>query len=113
LPVTEIIPVEGKFFDFRAKYTAGASQEITPAEIDPELAARFQELACRCHAMLMCESVSRTDMMMNGDGSIYVLETNTIPGMTETSLLPQAAEASGMSLEQLLDAMVAFARSRS
>jgi D-alanine-D-alanine ligase len=113
LAVTEIVPVASRFFDFRAKYTAGASNEITPAEIDAALARRMQDIARQCHSILQCESVSRTDMIMNGDGAVYILETNAIPGMTETSILPQAAAHAGMSLEQLLDAMVAFARSRS
>jgi D-alanine-D-alanine ligase len=112
LPVTEIVPVDSSFFDFRAKYTAGASREITPAEIDAALTVRVQELACHCHTALHCESVSRTDLMLAGNGELLVLETNAIPGMTETSLLPQAAAAVGMSLEDVLDAMIAFARSR-
>lgn len=107
-PLIEIIPGGGHdFFDYKAKYTAGATQEICPARISPELTAKAQSCACRAHKALFCSGYSRTDMMVRGD-DIYVLETNTIPGMTRTSLFPQAARAAGIDFGQLLDRLIAL-----
>ncbi|MEJ2032815.1 MAG: D-alanine--D-alanine ligase [Deltaproteobacteria bacterium] len=110
LPLVEIIPGENRpFFDYEAKYQLGASREICPAEIDPAVAARAQEMALAAHRVLQLRGYSRTDMMVAGDGSIYILETNTIPGMTPTSLLPQAARAHGLSFGALLDRLLELA----
>ncbi|MEK7138635.1 MAG: D-alanine--D-alanine ligase [Patescibacteria group bacterium] len=81
LPVTEIIPLrKHKFFDYDAKYKKGHSQEITPAQIDENIYAKIQEIAVRAHQLLGCRSYSRTDMILkNGEGPVYVLETNTLP----------------------------------
>jgi len=108
LPLTEIVPKTSKYFDFEAKYTAGASQEITPARIDAHLTRRAQEIGVRVHEALGCGTLSRTDMIVR-DGEIYYLETNTIPGMTETSLFPQAAAAAGISFGELLDRQIELA----
>jgi D-alanine-D-alanine ligase len=109
LPLIEIIPgPERPFFDYQAKYTAGASREICPARIDAALTAKAQGYAMAAHRALFCRGCSRTDMMLRG-GELYLLETNTIPGMTATSLLPQAARAAGMSFGRLLDRMIALA----
>jgi D-alanine-D-alanine ligase len=112
LPVTEIVPVTGTFFDHQAKYTPGATRELTPAPIDDDLARRIQEAAVRCHAALHCACVSRTDFMLDAAGMLFALETNAIPGMTETSLLPQAADKAGLSFAALLDLMLEFAIAR-
>jgi len=111
LPPTEIAPRSGAYFDYHAKYTPGASAEITPARIGAALNARVQALALRAHAALGCAGMSRTDMIVNGR-RISVLETNTIPGMTKTSLLPQAARAAGLSFPRLLDRIIAVAIER-
>ncbi|MFO7495566.1 MAG: ATP-grasp domain-containing protein, partial [Desulfobacterales bacterium] len=109
LPLIEIIPDKAyTFFDYTAKYTAGATQEICPARIDPPLAEKAQSYGLMAHRALNCRGYSRTDMILK-DGEIFVLETNTIPGMTPTSLLPQAARAAGMSFSQLLDRLIALA----
>lgn len=106
LPVIEIIPdQQHEFFDYEAKYTAGVTQEICPARIDPELTAKVQAYAKQAHQTLFCKGYSRTDMILK-DGEIYVLETNTIPGMTANSLLPRAAKAAGMTFSQLLDRLI-------
>jgi len=106
LPLIEIIPdPKHDFFNYEAKYILGASQEICPARIGPALTARAQALACQAHRALFCSGYSRTDMMVRGD-DIYVLETNTIPGMTPTSLFPQAAREAGVSFAQLLDRLI-------
>jgi D-alanine-D-alanine ligase len=106
LPPTEIIPRTRPWFDYHAKYTPGASLEITPARIGKALAARVQDMALRAHSALGCSGMSRTDMIVGG-GRLHVLETNTIPWMTDVSLLPQAAKAAGWSLPRLLDRIIA------
>jgi len=106
LPIIEIIPDdEHEFFDYEAKYTAGVTQEICPARIDAELTQKAQNFAKVAHEALFCKGYSRTDMILK-DREIYVLETNTIPGMTATSLLPQAAQSAGFSFGQLLDRLI-------
>jgi D-alanine-D-alanine ligase len=106
LPIIEIIPDEKHdFFDYEAKYTAGITQEICPARIDDSLTVQAQTYAKMAHQALSCEGYSRTDMILK-DNDIYVLETNTIPGMTPTSLLPQAAHAAGLDFGQLLDRLI-------
>ncbi len=106
LPIIEIIPDEKHdFFDYEAKYTAGITQEICPARIDDSLTVQAQTYAKMAHQALSCEGYSRTDMILR-DNDIYVLETNTIPGMTPTSLLPQAAHAAGLDFGQLLDRLI-------
>lgn len=106
LPLIEIIPdQQHRFFDYTAKYTVGATQEICPARIDDQLTELAQSYAIKAHEALFCRGYSRTDMMLQ-DGSFYVIETNTIPGMTGTSLFPQAAQAAGYSFSLLLDRLI-------
>lgn len=108
LPLVEIIPGEDfEFFDYTAKYTPGATQEICPARIDETMTQKAQTYAKKAHRALFCKGYSRTDMILS-DGHIYVLETNTIPGMTPTSLLPQAAEVAGIDFSRLLDKLIEF-----
>lgn len=109
LPVIEIIPGQGHdYFDFNAKYVAGETEEICPARIDDDLTRRVQELAVQSHQALFLKGYSRTDMMLAGK-NLFVLETNTIPGMTATSLYPQSAAAAGYSFSQLLDTLIQLA----
>jgi D-alanine-D-alanine ligase len=109
LPIVEIIPgAEYAFFDYDAKYKKGASKEVCPAELPAEITARAQEIALAAHRALQLKGYSRTDMIVAADG-IYVLETNTIPGMTPTSLLPQAAAVHGLSFTALLDRLIELA----
>ncbi|MCK5420481.1 MAG: ATP-grasp domain-containing protein, partial [Desulfobacterales bacterium] len=108
LPIIEIIPDdEHEFFDYEAKYTAGVTQEICPARIDDEMTQKAQTYAKAAHEALFCKGYSRTDMILK-DGELYVLETNTIPGMTATSLLPQAAQVAGFSFSRLLDQLIEY-----
>lgn len=108
LPIVEIIPDKTcAFFDYPSKYTAGLTREICPARLPDPLLQKAQEYALRAHRALFCRGYSRTDMILH-HGEIYVLETNTIPGMTPTSLLPQAARAAGISFEMLLDRLIAL-----
>jgi D-alanine-D-alanine ligase len=105
-PVIEIVPDDAhEFFDYEAKYSAGVTEEICPARIDAELTRKAQSYAKLAHSTLFCKGYSRTDMILK-DRDIYVLETNTIPGMTATSLLPQAASAAGLNFSQLLDRLI-------
>ena len=108
LPVTEIIPVKNhKFFNYDAKYKTGHSNEITPAPLDDALTKKAQDIAVRAHQILGCKGYSRTDMILKqGNGTIYVLETNTLPGLTNNSLLPKAAQAAGLTFTQLLDRII-------
>jgi D-alanine-D-alanine ligase len=109
LPVIEIIPGQGhEYFDFNAKYVAGETEEICPARIDDDLTRRVQELAVRSHQALFLKGYSRTDMMLAGN-DLFVLETNTIPGMTATSLYPQSAAEAGYSFSRLLDTLIQLA----
>jgi D-alanine-D-alanine ligase len=113
LPPTEIIPKSGTFFDYEAKYTKGASTEITPAPMSADVIAKIQDIALRAHRAIGCAGMSRTDMIVRGAADapgdtpeIFYLETNTLPGMTETSLLPQGAHAIGIEFPHLLDRLI-------
>ena len=109
LPLVEICPSEDyAFFSYDAKYLPGATTEICPARLDPELTKQAQECALTAHRALGCRGYSRTDMIVR-EGEIYVLETNTIPGMTATSLFPQAAHAIGLEFPALLDRLIELA----
>ncbi len=113
LPVIEIIPgTEYEYFDYQAKYVPGATEEICPARIDKALTRRVQQLACDAHKALFLEGYSRTDMILSGN-DLFVLETNTIPGMTATSLYPQSAAAAGYSFSSLLDRLIELAMEKS
>ncbi|MCP4577887.1 MAG: D-alanine--D-alanine ligase [Deltaproteobacteria bacterium] len=106
LPLVEIVPKDKhRFFDFEAKYTAGETTEICPAKIESHLQNKAFEIAENAHRALHCRDWSRTDMIIKKD-EIYLLETNTIPGMTETSLVPLAAKGNGWTLSNLLDRMI-------
>lgn len=102
---TEVIVTKGEMFDYDAKYTADGCKEITPANVDELLMKRIQEVSRRCHTVLGCKSVSRTDMILKGD-DLYVLEINTMPGMTKTSFIPAQAEASGYSVRELISLLI-------
>ncbi len=104
-PPTQIIPQKREFFDYHAKYVPGASREVTPPELPKETIRKIQNAALLAHRVLGCSGLSRTDMIVK-NGKIYLLETNTIPGMTETSLCPQAAKAAGISFPELLDKII-------
>lgn len=109
LPIIEILPGEGfDFFDYTAKYTAGATEEICPARIDDLIRDQAQAHAMAAHKALFLKGYSRTDMILS-QGELFVLETNTIPGMTATSLYPQAALEAGYSFTALLDRLIELA----
>jgi len=99
---TEIVPKKSIFFDYDTKYDADAVYEITPARLPASFLKLTQEIALRIHRLIGARGFSRADMIVTSKGEIYVLEVNTIPGLTENSLLPKAAEASGIPFETLL-----------
>lgn len=108
LPIVEIVPAKG-FYDYEAKYTPGATDEIVPARLSEAAAAEARRIAVLCHQTLGCRGMSRTDMIIDPKGACYTLEINTVPGMTPTSLLPRSAEAAGYSFGQLLDRLIFLA----
>ncbi|OYV36789.1 MAG: D-alanine--D-alanine ligase [Acidocella sp. 20-61-6] len=112
LPVTEILPTE-TFYDYHSKYSAGGSRHVVPAEIPAEIAARAKAIAVAAHAALGCRGASRADLRYDeATGRLVLLEVNTQPGMTETSLLPEQAALTGMDYAQLCAWMVERAACR-
>jgi D-alanine-D-alanine ligase len=105
LPVTEIRPVTAAYFDYVAKYTPGATTELTPAPISEPATRKVQAMAVRVHEIVGCRGLSRSDMILVDDEPIFI-EVNTIPGFTETSLYPQAAAAYGLSFGDLVGMLV-------
>jgi D-alanine-D-alanine ligase len=102
LPPTEIVPKERQFFDYYSKYIPGKSEEITPARLPSDVIKNIQAISLNVYELLGCRGMARVDMIVR-DATPYVLEINTIPGMTPTSLLPQGAKAYGIDFPQLLD----------
>jgi D-alanine-D-alanine ligase len=111
LPLIEIKPKISHFFDYKAKYEIGGSEEICPAKINSVLTKKIQELAIKAHKALGCRGVSRTDLILHGSQP-FVLEINTIPGMTKTSLVPQAAAEAGIDFPELLDRLIELAQGK-
>ena len=106
LPLIEIIPKTG-FYDYQTKYTPGLSEHIIPARLSEETYKKAQELGVLAHQALGCRHLSRVDMIVEEDTqNIYVLEVNTIPGMTETSLYPESAKAFGIEFPDLIDSFI-------
>jgi len=108
LPPTEIVVEKAPFFDYESKYTAGMTQEITPARLSANMLARVMDMTGEMYQLIGCSGMSRFDMIIRED-EIFVLECNTIPGMTPTSLLPKGAKALGIEYPQLLDIMIHYA----
>lgn len=109
LPVGEIIP-QHELFDYECKYTPGMSKEIFPAALEPELARRVQALALAAHRALKLGGYSRIDFRLGADGGIFCLEANNLPGMTGTSLFPQAARAAGIEYPDMCERICRLAR---
>ncbi len=127
LPPTHILPQAGEFYDYKSKYKAGGSTHICPADFPHEINEQIQKLALLAHKALRCSGMSRTDIFyaneeikkpdlsdessqtsasFTGNKKLYILETNTIPGMTPTSLLPEAAGKAGISFSEMLDYII-------
>ncbi|HTU70271.1 MAG TPA: D-alanine--D-alanine ligase [Candidatus Baltobacteraceae bacterium] len=112
LPVIEIIPNQDEFYTFEAKYGPGGSTHVVPARIDEDLAARLQMIALSVHRLLGLRDYSRTDFIVTKEGRPQILEINTLPGLTPTSLVPDACGSVGISYEALVDRLVGYALAR-
>jgi D-alanine-D-alanine ligase len=110
LPIVEAVPREEDFYDFEARYEIGRTTFVCPAELPAETTARAQELALAVYHLLGCRGFARVDLMLREESEeLFVLETNAIPGFTETSLLPQAADAAGIGFDELVSRILASA----
>jgi D-alanine-D-alanine ligase len=107
LPVVEAVPREEDFYDFEARYEIGRTEFVCPAALPEQITAQAQALAVATYNLLGCYGFARVDLMMDEQtGELFVLETNAIPGLTETSLMPQAAEAAGIPFDALVERIV-------
>jgi D-alanine-D-alanine ligase len=103
LPIVEAVPREEDFYDYESRYEIGMTTFVCPAELPDDTTARAQELALEVYRLLGCHGVARVDLLLDEQsGELWVLETNIVPGMTETSLLPQAADAAGIGFDELI-----------
>ena len=107
-PIIEITTVTGRY-DYETKYKKGASQHLVPASLSDELTERIKALAERTFEVCRCAGVARVDMMLNDANEPYVIEVHTVPGMTETSLVPDAARAAGMEFDELCERILRLA----
>jgi D-alanine-D-alanine ligase len=110
LPVVEVVPNKG-FYDYQAKYTKGATKYIVPAELSEDTKSALAQAAIKAFEVIGCRDIARADFIISED-KIWLLEINTLPGMTETSLVPKAAAAAGISFNELLERIVDSARLR-
>jgi D-alanine-D-alanine ligase len=108
LPVIEIIP-QNEFYDYESKYSPGGSQHLCPAPIGEQATKDVQQMAIAAHVALGCSGVSRSDFILDEAGELWILETNTIPGMTKTSLLPDAGRAAQIGFSDLCVRLIAYA----
>ena len=107
LPVIEIVPqLGGGFYDFEAKYAAGGSTHLIPPRLSEEIQREIQLLSLKAHRALGCRGVTRSDFIVTGEGKPLYLETNTTPGLTETSLVPDAARAAGMEFGEFVEKLL-------
>ena len=112
LPLIEVVPQsDGGFYDFEAKYASGGSQHLIPPRLGEDVQKRIQNDALRAHRVLGCRGVSRCDFLVQADGTPVFLEINTLPGMTETSLVPDSARFAGIGFPQLIQGLVESALS--
>lgn len=105
LPVIEIIP-KNELYDYESKYAPGGSEHIVPAKIDESIAEKIQKYAVLAHQSLGCKTYSRVDFLLKENGNPVILEVNTLPGMTPTSLFPDAAKAEGITYEEMIEEFV-------
>jgi D-alanine-D-alanine ligase len=111
LPAVEIVP-KGGTYDYAARYTAGATEYFAPARLGEDVSAACHDVAMDAWRALRLRDVTRVDMIVDAAGEPWVLEVNVAPGMTETSLLPMAASATGMGMADLCDAVISSASGR-
>lgn len=108
-PVIQIVSNNDEFYNYHAKYAAGGSTHICPAPLPADVTEQAQGMAVAAHAVLGCKGISRTDIMLDSEGRCWVLETNTLPGMTNTSLIPDAARAIGMEFPHVCEKLIELA----
>jgi D-alanine-D-alanine ligase len=107
LPIVEAVPEQEDFYDFEARYEIGRTRFVCPAQLDAAISQRASELAVAVYALLGCSGFGRVDLMLEAEtDELYVLELNPIPGLTETSLFPQAADAAGIGFDELIEQLV-------
>jgi D-alanine-D-alanine ligase len=109
LPVVEALPQGREFYDFEARYTPGLTEFRAPADLPDDVAQETARLALACFRALGCRGFARVDMLLDDAGALWVLELNTIPGMTDTSLFPKAAEAAGLSFDDVIERVLGLA----
>jgi D-alanine-D-alanine ligase len=110
LPIVEAVPEQEDFYDFEARYEIGRTRFVCPAALEDAIAARASAIALEVYALLGCSGFARVDLMLEAQtDELYVLEADAIPGLTETSLLPQAADAAGIGFDELIERIVAAA----
>jgi D-alanine-D-alanine ligase len=112
LPIVEAVAEGRDFYDFEARYEIGRTRFVCPAELPSGVSERTQELALEAYRALGCAGFARVDLMLREDGELFVLEANSVPGLTETSLLPQAADAAGIPFDALVERVLAMALQR-
>jgi D-alanine-D-alanine ligase len=113
LPVVEAVPRQEEFYDYESRYEIGMTTFLCPAELPPETTARAQQLAIEVYRLLGCHGFARVDLMLEHESEeLWVLETNVVPGLTETSLLPLAADAAGIEVTELVERILESAFSR-
>ncbi len=113
LPVVEAVPHDEDFYDFEARYDIGRTDFVCPAELPDDAAERAQGIALDAYRLFGCYGFARVDVMMDAaTGELFVLEVNAIPGLTETSLLPQAAEAAGIDFDEVVARLIELALAR-
>lgn len=104
-PITEIV-AKNEFFDYEAKYTAGMSDEITPADIAPEIAERLHEMTLAAYKACRCKGLARVDFIVTPEGEPYMIEINSIPGMSAGSIVPKQIRAAGMTMTEVLTLII-------
>lgn len=112
LPPLLILPVAGEYFDYESKYAKGGAREICPAPEPAELLANIQTMALQAHEILGLSGCSRSDFIVDEENRAYILETNTLPGMTATSLAPQEAAAAGIDFSTFLETLISLGEKR-
>ncbi len=115
LPIVEAVLVRQRqedFYDFESRYEIGRTRFVCPAALDQEVTARAQEIALATYELMGCSGFARIDLMLEQPDGLFVLETNTIPGLTDVSLLPQAADAAGIDFDALIDQILDAALAR-
>lgn len=104
-PITEVV-AKNEFFDYEAKYTAGMSDEITPADITPEIVERLNEMTLAAYKACRCKGLARVDFIVTPEGEPYMIEINTIPGMSAGSIVPKQIRAAGMTMTEVLTLVI-------